>query len=201
MSKRRWRPEARTKSVRFSPTGRSWAAASTEGLLIYSLDDTLAFDPFDLDLDITPANIASTLKGREYLKALVMAFRLNEKPITQSVYETIPTRDIKLIAAQLPTVYLQPLLQFIASQMEKSPHLEYHLLWISAVLSAHGRELQKQSGQLSATFRGLQKGLNDSQTNITRVCDENKFTLQFYLDQLDRRKQAGGTLETGMDED
>lgn len=39
LSSRRTRPEVRTKHLRFSPTGRAWAAASTEGLLIYSLDD------------------------------------------------------------------------------------------------------------------------------------------------------------------
>jgi periodic tryptophan protein 2 len=47
-SLRKTRPEARTKCVRFSPTGRSWGAATTEGLLIYSLDDHIIFDPYDL---------------------------------------------------------------------------------------------------------------------------------------------------------
>ena len=31
--------QIRTKDVKFSPTGRAWAAATTEGLVIYSLDD------------------------------------------------------------------------------------------------------------------------------------------------------------------
>lgn len=68
-------PEIRTKCVQFSPTGRAWAAASTEGLLIYSLDDTFMFDPFDLAMDVTPSAVAQTLANGEYLKALVMAFR------------------------------------------------------------------------------------------------------------------------------
>ncbi len=38
-SSRRVRPEMRTKHVLFSPTGRAWAAATTEGLIIYSLDE------------------------------------------------------------------------------------------------------------------------------------------------------------------
>ncbi|KAG8707855.1 hypothetical protein FRC09_001569, partial [Ceratobasidium sp. 395] len=81
LSKRRTRQEARTKCVRFSPTGRSWAAASTEGLLIYSIDDTAAFDPFDIDLDITPQSTLQVLAGKDYMKALVMAFRMNEKDL------------------------------------------------------------------------------------------------------------------------
>jgi periodic tryptophan protein 2 len=57
-----------SKAVQFSPTGRSWAAATTEGLLIYSLDETLMFDPFDLDEDITPATIQRVLGRHEFAK-------------------------------------------------------------------------------------------------------------------------------------
>jgi periodic tryptophan protein 2 len=41
-------PEIRTKCIQFSPSGRAYAVASTEGLLIYSIDETLVFDPFEL---------------------------------------------------------------------------------------------------------------------------------------------------------
>jgi hypothetical protein len=34
-------------------------------LLIYSLDDSITFDPFELDVDITPATILETLHERE----------------------------------------------------------------------------------------------------------------------------------------
>jgi len=71
-SKRSTSIEIRCKSIRFAPTGRSWAAATTEGLLIYSLDDRLVFDPFDLDLDTTPKNIRQTLANGHHLKALVV---------------------------------------------------------------------------------------------------------------------------------
>ena len=35
--------------------GREWAAVTTEGLLVYSLDNINIFDPFDLEISITPA--------------------------------------------------------------------------------------------------------------------------------------------------
>lgn len=38
MASRNYKPEIRVFSVRFSPTAQSWAAATTEGLLIYALD-------------------------------------------------------------------------------------------------------------------------------------------------------------------
>lgn len=51
---RRTREEARSSCVRFSPTGREWAVCTTDGLLLYSLDDATAFDPSELDESVTP---------------------------------------------------------------------------------------------------------------------------------------------------
>lgn len=169
LSKRRYRAEARTKAVRFSPTGRSWAAASTEGLLIYSLDDTLAFDPFDLSIDITPQSVLDTLADHEYLLALIVAFRLNEKPLIRRAYEAVPPTDVRLIASQLPKVYVPALLRFIATHVESSPHVEFDLIWVGAILTSHGRWLREQSGAFASDFRAIQKGVADFSQTIARL--------------------------------
>ena len=44
----------RSRAVALSPTGQSWAAATTDGLLLYALDQGATFDPTDLTEDITP---------------------------------------------------------------------------------------------------------------------------------------------------
>ncbi|KAG8745716.1 hypothetical protein FRC10_007196 [Ceratobasidium sp. 414] len=169
LSKRRTRQEARTKCVRFSPTGRSWAAASTEGLLIYSIDDTAAFDPFDIDLDITPQSTLQVLADKDYMKALVMAFRMNEKGLLRKVFESIPTNDIPLIARQIPTVYLSALLQFVAEHAESTPHMEFDLLWINSLLATQGRYLREHSSEYASVFRLLQKSMLDFQQTISRT--------------------------------
>lgn len=51
---RQTREEARSSCVRFSPTGREWAACTTDGLVLYSLDEAAIFDPSDLDESVTP---------------------------------------------------------------------------------------------------------------------------------------------------
>lgn len=169
LSKRRWKLEARTKCVRFSPTGRSWAAASTEGLLLYSNDDPVTFDPFDLDIDLTPQSILSILSNHEYLKSLVMAFRLNEQALIQKVFEAIPFTEVALISRELPRMYLQRILKFIGEHMEKTPHVEYDLLWINSLLAAHGRYLKDHSTEFASVFRGLHKGLTEFQTSTTAL--------------------------------
>jgi periodic tryptophan protein 2 len=61
------------KCIRFSPTGRAFSVATTEGLVTYSLDTSVSFDPFELDIDITPENILNVvLPQKQYLKALVV---------------------------------------------------------------------------------------------------------------------------------
>lgn len=170
MSVRKYRQEARTKCVRFSPTGRAWAAASTEGLLIYSLDDTLMFDPFDLTIDLTPQAVLNILAEGEYLKALVLAFRLNEKPIIQQVFERVPRSDIRLVARQMPEVYVSALLRFVSEHLEKSPHLEFDLIWVQAVITAHGRFLRDHSGEHAPVLRAAQKALGDVEGSISRLC-------------------------------
>jgi periodic tryptophan protein 2 len=169
LSKRRYRRDARTNCVRFSTTGRSWAAASTEGLLIYSLDESTAFDPFDLSIDLTPKSILETLASGEHLVALVMALRLNELPLIQRVYESVPPGDIKLVARQLPGVSVERLLRFIAEHVEGSPHIEFDLIWVGAMLTSHGRFLKERKGEMAAVFRGLQKGLMGFETSVAKL--------------------------------
>ena len=75
LSSRTTRPEIRSSCVRFSPTGRAWSAATTEGLLVYSLDDNLTFDPFELDEDVTPEAIMRVISEGNYSKALLVRYR------------------------------------------------------------------------------------------------------------------------------
>lgn len=169
LSKRRVKREARTMCVRFSQTGRSWAAASTEGLLIYSLDESTTFDPFDLTLDLTPESILQTLASKDYLIALIMALRLSETPLVKRVYTSVPPSEIRLLARQIPPIYVSKLLAFIAELLEKSPHVEFDLLWVSAMLTAHGKWLRERRGEMASVFRGLQKGLMGFEASITKL--------------------------------
>jgi periodic tryptophan protein 2 len=73
---RQKRREIMTTCVRFSPTGRAWAAAGTEGLLVFSLDEALVFDPLDIDVDVTPLAVKTALQETRYAQALLMALQL-----------------------------------------------------------------------------------------------------------------------------
>ncbi|KAK4688689.1 periodic tryptophan protein 2, partial [Tremellales sp. Uapishka_1] len=192
LSKRRYKREAKTNCVRFSYSGRSWAAASTEGLLIYSLDSVTHFDPLDLSIDLTPESILATLQKAEYLLALIMALRLNEGPLIKRVYEGVPINDIRLISNQLPKTYVEQLLRFVSDHLEESPHVEFDLVWIASMLTSHGRLLRESKSEMASLFRNLQKGLMGMQSSVAKLCDDNSFSLQYLISQTQHQRNGNG---------
>ncbi|KAF2245835.1 WD40 repeat-like protein [Trematosphaeria pertusa] len=197
---RKTRPAVRVPAVAFSPTGRAFCAASTEGLLIYSLDTTFQFDPFDLDITVTPSTTLSTLAQKEYLKALVMAFRLNERNLVRRVYEATPVTDIPLVVKEMPSVYLGRLLRFVALQADESPHLEFNLMWIEALLSKHGRWLKDNRGGMEGELRSVEKAVRRIQAELARLADENIYRIEYLLAQPVEKKEKTLQLDFGVKE-
>ncbi|KMQ93304.1 periodic tryptophan protein 2-like protein [Lasius niger] len=163
MASRRVKPEVRVLCLQFSPTGQAWAAVTTEGLLIYSLDIGLMFDPFQLELGVTPDTVKETLDERDYAKALMMALKLNEKLLTQQVIETIPYKEIELTTTSMPDIYVEKLLKFIASELESTRHIHFYLLWIEIILTKHGSRINTapQMPVLLMLHKNMQKKYDD----------------------------------------
>ena len=183
LSIRRTQPEVRVPAVAFSPTGRAFCAASTEGLLVYSLDNAIQFDPFDLDLDITPASTLQAIKEKDFLLALIMAFRLNEFSLVRRVYEAIPVTGVTHLVKELPIVYLARLLRFVAQATDESPHLEFNLRWIEALLRAHGPYLTDHVTSFASELRIVYKAIVKIQLELTRLADDNAYALDYLLAQ------------------
>ena len=191
-SERKKLPQVRVTSVGFSPTGTAFCAASTEGLLIYSLDQTVQFDPFDLNMEITPASTLTVLeKERDYLKALVMAFRLNEAGLIKRVFQAVPPPEISLVVADLPTVYVSRLLRFVAAQTEESPHIEFCLLWIKALVDKHGAWLSANRGKVDVELRVVSRAVAKMRDEIRRLADENVYMVDYLLGQAKKDKGNG----------
>ncbi|KAJ3195125.1 hypothetical protein HK101_001036 [Irineochytrium annulatum] len=177
--------EARTKGVKFSPTGRTWAAASTEGLLIYSLDDFINFDPFDLEIDITPETIVAALRERdEFLRALIMAFRLGERAMVEIVYSETPHTEIPVVVKSLPQKYLGRLLAFLVEQVDKNPNFHFNLLWCNSVTRYHGQYLKDHSQEFASVLRGLVKAISKIYESLSKVTNENIYSIGYLVQQL-----------------
>lgn len=179
LSTRRIRPEVRVMSIQFSPTATAFAAASTEGLLVYSVNDTMIFDPFDLDIDVTPQTTMESLQSKAYLEALVMSFRLNEEYLINRVYEAIPVAQINLVSSTLPVVYVSRILKFIAEYAMESQHLEFNLLWIKALLSAHGAFMNLHKQDFAFAMRSIQRFLGRIAKDVVKTSKTNIYAYRF----------------------
>uniref|UniRef100_A0A6P7HF49 Periodic tryptophan protein 2 homolog n=1 Tax=Diabrotica virgifera virgifera TaxID=50390 RepID=A0A6P7HF49_DIAVI len=177
MAARSIKPEVRVFSLQFSPTGQTWAAATTEGLLLYALNNSYVFDPWDLQIGITPEAIREAIKEEEYGSALVMSLKLNEINLVQEVIETIPVKDVELLVADLKENCIQKLLIVIATYLESSRHLEYYLCWVQHILTIHGPKINSQ--KILPTLLTLEKSLVRKNEQISKICDYNKYTMQY----------------------
>lgn len=184
------RPIVHVTGLEFSPTGRGFCAASTEGLLIYSLDTQLAdFDPFELDIDVTPQSTRATLAEKEYLKALVMAFRLSDdQALIKQCYEAVPYQFVPLLVRGLPRVYLGRILRLLGEQMDKSPHLEFHLRWLKEVLRVHGNWIKENRNVLGADLRSVLRGVDGVGMTVRRLAERNGWEIEFLVAQADMEK-------------
>jgi hypothetical protein len=170
--------EARTKCVRFSPTGGQWAAASTQGLLIYALDDALVFDPLDLDLDVSEDNVLVCLRQKQWSAALQMALRLglSEHTLLRQCAESTPRDAVALSVQALPRRLLQRLLAFLATLLNESPHLEFCLTWAYATLLHHGKHLRANAHLYVTPLRALHKAVRRHQVGSITLASVNHYS-------------------------
>lgn len=175
----RGRPVIRTKSLRIAPTGRSWAAATTEGVLIYSIDDSFIFDPTDLDVDVTPEAVDGALNEEQHSRALILSLRLNEDSLIKKCVIAVPPADIPIVASSVPLRYLQRLIEAFADLLESCPHLEFILRWCQELCKAHGHCIQQNSRNLLPALKSLQKAITRLHQDLAETCSSNEYMLRY----------------------
>ncbi|KAK3273321.1 U3 snoRNP protein [Cymbomonas tetramitiformis] len=174
-------PAARTKCVRLAPNGRTWAAATTEGVLVYGLDEETMFDPTDLGEDVTPAKAKAALRDGQYTQALLLALRLNEPSLVRRIMEGVPTAEIMAVTRALPVLYIPRVLSVLAECIEGSAHLGHTLRWGKALAVAHGQTLRAQGRQLSPHLRRIIKGLSAVHADLDSCAGQNIYTLEYLI--------------------
>ncbi len=76
---------------------------------------------------------------------------------------------VELILQSLPDLYLDKLLDFLVSQLESSPHIQFYLEWCQQALMLHGPRLKQRSQSIMSTLRGLQKNLTRRHDDLAKM--------------------------------
>ncbi|XP_074096167.1 periodic tryptophan protein 2 homolog [Cotesia typhae] len=178
MASRGTKPEVQVFQLQFSPTGLAWAAATTEGLLIYKVDSGDMFDPFMLEINITPEAVKDKVHDQEFSQALMMALRLNEKDIIRFVVEAVPVDDVELTVTSLSEVYIDRLLKFVGVELERTRHIHFYLIFAEIILGKCRHKLSPL--QLTALLT-LQKNMQQKYDDLSKICDFNKYTIDYII--------------------
>lgn len=51
---------------------------------------------------------------------------------------------VEVVSSSLPELYVEKVLEFLASSFEVSRHLEFYLVWTQRLLLAHGQGLKSR---------------------------------------------------------
>nr|XP_010924647.1 periodic tryptophan protein 2 [Elaeis guineensis]XP_029121080.1 periodic tryptophan protein 2 [Elaeis guineensis] len=175
----RGRPVVRTKCLKISPTGRCWAAATTEGVLLYSVDESFVFDPTDLDIDVTPEAVDEALAEDQTQRALLLSLRLNEDSLIKKCIFAVNPSDIPTVSSAIPFKYLQRLIEAFAELLESCPHLEFILQWSQELCKAHGHFIQQNCRSLLPALKSLQKAITKMHQDLTDTCSSNEYLLRY----------------------
>lgn len=194
-------PVIAVHSVKFSPTMRSFSVASTEGVIIYSLDKSNVFDPFELDTSVTPQSLRKHLQSHNFSDALMHSLKLNVEHLFQETIESIPCDQINLIVSSLPLNYVKSMLLHIAKSLENTRHIEFYMKWVTQILFTHGAVLKNNihSDELSSTLRHLHQIITRVYQDLNKICQFNKNQLK--LLQLFAKHHQFSSMELELIED
>ena len=180
----------RCRSLALSPSGHTWAAATTEGILLYSLASAARFDPTDLAEDVSVPTAHRLLGSGQPLQALLVATRLNDPALTAHCLFSVPGDQVAAVAAQLPGAAVVPVLRVVADAVAGSPHVAFALRWARALLERHGDVLRAAPRtEVMPALRALQHGMRGSVDRLAPSVEQCLYKLS-YLGVLATQRRA-----------
>lgn len=182
-SERSYKPTMRANAISFSPTARCFAIANTEGVLIYSLDRYEKFDPFLLETTVTPQIIIQLLNTKDFCKALIMSLKLNDNSfIIRSLLET-PIEDVKFVTQQMPYLYAEKLLNWIAINWKKvtKSHIEYVYNFMDNLILNHFQNFKNNARSILPSINALVQEIAHQRKLYIDVGKKNKSSIEYLL--------------------
>eukprot|EP01062_Namystynia_karyoxenos_P050824 TRINITY_DN3968_c0_g4_i1.p1 TRINITY_DN3968_c0_g4~~TRINITY_DN3968_c0_g4_i1.p1 ORF type:complete len:1050 (+),score=379.59 TRINITY_DN3968_c0_g4_i1:89-3238(+) len=190
---------ARSTCVRFSPTGREWAAATTDGVLVYSLDGgaSQAFNPVLLQAGLTPQAVYGEVEKGNHAAALLKALNLGDPEVLSRVFYAVPPEEVDFAASQIPEDLLPHALELVAGELESRLHMELCLHWASILIQRHSgvlcrrafhsaatqrhAEARRAEASLVAALQQLHKSVTRRTGDVVSLAEKNEHRIRYLL--------------------
>lgn len=173
------KPILQTRSLSLCPTGRKFAAATTEGILIYDLDRSTEFDPIDLEEDITPQAATQFLQNHNFQKAFIVAFRLRDATLIRHCLLSTPVEKIRWIVRQIPLIHAGQMLDSISEALRNCSDLERLLHWAKSCSTEFGPKLLGTQPSAIPSLKKLQQVLMGFQSDLGSLIQSNQYLMQY----------------------
>ncbi len=82
----------RGKCVRMAADGKSFACATTEGVMLFSVNEAEHFAPYKLSVDVTLNSAIELHNAGRFVDALVVALKLDYKQLVETIYHNVKSR-------------------------------------------------------------------------------------------------------------
>ena len=179
--KRKTKLAARTHHVTFAEHGRDFIAATTGGLLLFSVDSGRPrFAPLQLRHNVTTESVRVLLEQAKYTQALVGALMLRDATLGQQCLAATPIDRMAVSVRAVPTAAFATLLEWISRRLITETSLEHSLAWAEAALLASEEPLfgHARSPAVAAAIRLLHRAVAQRRA-LNGLADSNDFLVSF----------------------
>lgn len=214
--------------VAFSADSQQFAVATTHGTFVFSKDAGMGmagatgiygsearFVPQMLTKAVSAPAVLKALEAKDVTKAMILALALNDYALLRKVYEQVPVSSIELVVASIGSPLLPALIAFLSLELKPqtgSPHYQFHVLWISALIDLHfqtllemttgrstsrtGSILESSRSDVAALCLQLLVEVSQRHAGMSKIFENNTYLLRF-LGSLPTSADGDGVVESG----
>lgn len=207
--KRKTERSARTAHLCFAATGTEFAAATTDGLLLFSTRHTRPrFLPLQQQLTaaVTANSVAAALRNGQHVLALVGALTLGDALLGVECLRCMPAESIPVAVAAVPAAAFPLFVRWVSEEAERCKGWQHALLWAQCLLvhaedsiglqsmASGTHQLMSSSSssssaaQLLPCLKQLQRSLLQHRM-LVQLARENYFSMQYVLQMARMKKE------------
>eukprot|EP00448_Togula_jolla_P041448 CAMPEP_0170638888 /NCGR_PEP_ID=MMETSP0224-20130122/39322_1 /TAXON_ID=285029 /ORGANISM="Togula jolla, Strain CCCM 725" /LENGTH=1015 /DNA_ID=CAMNT_0010969139 /DNA_START=3 /DNA_END=3046 /DNA_ORIENTATION=+ len=174
-------------NVAFSADSQQFAAATTHGVFVYSADiglgtpstaghiygsDMGRFAPQLLTRNVSAPAVLKALEAGDMSRAMILALALNDYGLLRQVYEAVPVKTVPVVVASIGSPLLPALLWFLSLEIRPvtgTPHFQFHVTWIEALIDLHFNTLLEMASGRARTGSALEAAAA-SRSDVAALC-------------------------------
>merc|ERR1712176_672554 len=151
------------------------------------------FAPQLLTANVSKPAVMKALDSGDRSKAMILALALNDHSLLRKTYQSVPVADIPVVISSIGSLLLPALLWFLSMELKPSsgtPHFQFHVHWIGAIIDLHFQTLlDMSSGKATSRTGSTLEAAAASQSDVAALC------LQLLVELSQRHAQMSKVFE------